>query len=119
MAALSRVKLIGKFPISTPAHMLRSYYNFPRERCVIVKEFGTTAKWGQRHRRWRRRKSIPIQYHVERASDERAVAAGTRAIGPAALHVELAEMHEQAAASDVNQRLAPFHYSRAWRKFAR
>jgi hypothetical protein len=73
----------------------------------------------QRHRRWRRRRSIPIQYHVERASDERAVAADSIAIGPAAIHVALAEMHEQAAATDVNQSLAPFHSSRAWRNFAR
>ena len=69
--------------------------------------------------RWRRGKQIPIQYHVQRANAERAVAADASASGPAATQVTFAEMHEQAAAIGVNQSLAPFHYSRAWRKFAR
>lgn len=62
---------------------------------------------------------MPIQYHVQRALDERVVAADASELGPAAIHVALAEMHEQAAASDVNQSLAPLEHSRAWSKFAR
>ena len=57
---------------------------------------------------------MPIQYHVQRALAERLVATEVR---PAAIHVELAEMHEQAAATDVNQSLAPFELSQAWRRF--
>lgn len=62
---------------------------------------------------------MPIQYHVQRAKAERVVAADSGEQGPAAIHVALAEMHEQAAASAVIQSLAPFEHSLAWSKFAR
>lgn len=62
---------------------------------------------------------MPIQYHVQRALAERLVAADASELRPAAIHVAIAEMHEQAAASDVNERLAPFEHSQAWSKFAR
>ena len=61
---------------------------------------------------------MPIQYHVQRALAERLVASNASERGAGAIHVALAEMHEQAAASSVNQSLAPFEYSRAWNKFA-
>jgi hypothetical protein len=62
---------------------------------------------------------MPIEYHSQRAVCERLVAASTTNLGPAAIHVALAEMHEQAAAAGVNERLAPFEHSHAWRQFAR
>jgi len=62
---------------------------------------------------------LSIQDHVQRARAERLVAAQADELGTAAIHVALAELHEQAAARDVNQSLAPFEQSRAWRKFAR
>jgi len=62
---------------------------------------------------------MPIQYHVQRALAERLVAVDGSEEGPAAIHVALAEMHEQAAASCVNQSLAPFEHSQAGSRFAR
>ena len=62
---------------------------------------------------------MPIQYHVQRALAERLVAADASELGPAAIHVAIAEMHKQAAASVVNESLAPFEHSQAWRRFAR
>jgi hypothetical protein len=64
-------------------------------------------------------KQMQIQYHVQRALAERLVAVDASQLGPAAIHVALAEMHEQAAATDVNQSLAPFEHSQAWDRFAR
>jgi hypothetical protein len=60
-----------------------------------------------------------IRYHAQRAASERLVAANAVDLIPAAIHVALAEMHEQAAAGDVNRSLAPFELSLAWRQFAR
>ena len=57
---------------------------------------------------------MPIQYHSDRAGIERLVAAGTRNAGEAAIHVALAELHEQAAARGVNTSLAPFERPRAY-----
>jgi len=62
---------------------------------------------------------MPIRYHVQRASAERRIASEANTPGPAGIHVALAEMHEQAAAADVNQSLAPFQHPHAWNKFAR
>jgi len=61
---------------------------------------------------------MPIQYHVSRAFAERRVATEARGVSQADIHVALAEMHEQAAASAVNKSLAPLEYSQAWSKFA-
>lgn len=61
---------------------------------------------------------MPIQYHSNRATAER-LAADTGGDGQAAIHVALAEMHEQAAAGQVNAILAPFEQSRAWTIFTR
>ena len=62
---------------------------------------------------------MPIHYHVQRALAERLVATDASEPGPAAIHVSLAEMHEQAAASGVNESLALFARSQAWSRFAR
>ena len=62
---------------------------------------------------------MPIQNHVQRALAERLVATDASELGHAAIHVALAEMHEHAAASAVNESLAPFEHSQAWRRFAR
>ena len=61
---------------------------------------------------------MPIHYHVQRALAERRVAIDGHEPGPTAIHVALAEMHEQAAAREVNERLTPFEESPAWRRFA-
>lgn len=62
---------------------------------------------------------MPIQYHVQRALDERIVASDACERVPTAIHLTLADMHEQAAAAILNQRLAPFETSPAWMRFAR
>ena len=62
---------------------------------------------------------MPIKNHVQRALAERLIAAKASDLGTAAIHGELANMHEQAAASGVNQSLAPFELSEAWRRFTR
>ena len=58
-----------------------------------------------------------IQYHSERAAAERLFAFEASGADHAAIHVALAEMHEQSVAGDVNQSLAPFEHSQAWTKF--
>lgn len=40
-------------------------------------------------------------------------------LGPAAIHMALAEMHEQTAAKWLNLSLTPLEYSQAWRNFSR
>ena len=59
-----------------------------------------------------------IQYHSKRAIAERLIATAASESGYASIHVALAEMHEQFAAEDVNQSLAPFEHSKAWARFA-
>ena len=61
----------------------------------------------------------PIHYHSQRAAAERLNAIEASGPGHAAIHVALAEMHEQSVAQDVNESLAPFEHSQAWIKFAR
>ncbi len=61
---------------------------------------------------------MPIQNHLQRALAERVLATDASDVGHAAIHVTLAEMHEHAAASALNERLAPFEHSKAWRMFA-
>ncbi len=52
-------------------------------------------------------KRMPIQNHLQRALAERRFATDASEMGHAAIHVALAEMHEHAAASALNVRLAP------------
>ena len=61
---------------------------------------------------------MPIQGHRQRAHAERLFAADAMGLGHAPIHIALAEMHELAAASALNESLAPFEHSRAWRTFA-
>jgi hypothetical protein len=61
---------------------------------------------------------LSIEDHVQRAKAERLVAARSEELGTADIHIALAEMHEQAAARGLNQSLAPFEHSMAWRRFA-
>ena len=68
-------------------------------------------------RRWRAQMTS-IQYHSERAAAERLIAVEASGLDHAAIHVALAEMHEQVVARDVNQSLAPFEHSQTWTKFA-
>ncbi len=49
----------------------------------------------------------PIHYHSKRATDERLNATDASDAGFAAIHVELAQMHEQLVAVDINDGLAP------------
>jgi hypothetical protein len=60
-----------------------------------------------------------IQYHSQRAAVERLNAIEASGSGHGAIHVALAEMHEQSVAQDVNQSLAPFEHPEVWTKFAR
>ena len=60
-----------------------------------------------------------IRYHSERAAAERQFAGDSKNPGPAAIHVTLAEMHENLLAKDINDRLAPFKRSTSWRALAR
>jgi hypothetical protein len=62
---------------------------------------------------------MSIQDHVQRAKAERLVAAQSDELGAAVIHRALAELHEQAAARELNESLAPFEQSPAWRRFAR
>ena len=62
---------------------------------------------------------MQVHYHVQRALAERRVATDACEPGPTAIHVALAEMHEQAAAREVNESLAPLEDSAAWRSFTR
>ena len=62
---------------------------------------------------------MPIQNHMQRALAERHVATDASELGHAEIHITLAEMHENAAARAVNESLAPFEHSQAWRAFAR
>jgi hypothetical protein len=62
---------------------------------------------------------MPIHYHSNRAITERLVAGRSSNAEEAAIHLTLAEMHEQMAAGRVNRVLAPFEHSRAWEIFAR
>lgn len=59
-----------------------------------------------------------IQYHSQRAAAERLSAIEASGSGHGAIHVALAEMHEQSVARDVNESLAPFVHCQAWTKFA-
>ncbi len=68
-------------------------------------------------RQWRAQMTS-IQYHSERAAAERLIAIEASGSRHAAIHVALAEMHEQFVAGDVNQSLAPFEHSQAWTRFA-
>jgi hypothetical protein len=59
-----------------------------------------------------------IHYHSERATAERLVAAEAISV-PAAIHIALAEMHEQLAVADINDWLAPLKRTQAWNTLAR
>ena len=61
---------------------------------------------------------MPIQYHVQRALTERLIAAEASERVSTYTHLTLAALHEQAAGAILNERLAPFKHSQAWKRFA-